>query len=125
MKRKICIIEDEASIREVYQIALEGNGFDVVTASDGEEGLAVLKAQKPDLALIDILMPKKDGITLMHEMQADPELYKIPVIILTNLGNEEVIEKTRGLQSQFYLIKSQYSPKDVVRVVKETLHNKR
>lgn len=123
-KQKICIIEDEGTIREIYQTALEDAGYQIVTARDGEEGLMVLMAEKPDLALIDLSMPKKDGITLMKEMQADPELAKIPVIILTNFGTDEMIEKVRDLPSEFFLVKAQYQPKDVVRIVKEVMFHK-
>ena len=123
-KQKICIIEDEGTIREIYQTALEDAGYQIVTARDVEEGLMVLMAEKPDLALIDLSMPKKDGITLMKEMQADPELAKIPVIILTNFGTDEMIEKVRDLPSEFFLLKAQYQPKDVVRIVKEVMFHK-
>lgn len=123
-KQKICIIEDEDNIREIYQTALEGAGYQIVTARDGVEGLEVLTGEKPDLALIDLLMPRKDGVTLMQEMKADPELSKIPVIILTNFGTDEVIEKVKDLQSEFFLVKAQYQPKDVVKIVREVMLHK-
>ena len=124
MAQKICIVEDEDQIREIYQIALAEDGFQVFAAADGEAGMEVISRERPDLALIDLMMPKKDGITLMKEMLADPELAKIPVIILTNFGSEEMIEKVKDLQSRFYLVKSQYQPKDVVKIVREVLHTK-
>lgn len=124
MQQKVCIIEDEDNIREIYQIALEKEGYEVLTACDGEEGLELLKKNRPDLVLVDLMMPKKDGITLMKEMLADEKLSKIPVIILTNFGSEEMLEKVKDLQSEFYLIKSQYQPKDVVKVVREVMLRK-
>lgn len=121
--KKICIIEDDLMIQEIYKTELFKNGFDVYTASDGEEGLELINKTRPDLALIDIMMPKVDGISLMKSMQSDPDLVKIPIIVLTNLSDEETLDKIKGLQTHYYLIKSLFKPKDVVRMVKETLEN--
>jgi DNA-binding response OmpR family regulator len=123
-KIKICIVEDEPSIREIYQTVLEGDGFEVFTAEDGERGLEVISAQKPDLALIDMLMPVKDGISLIQDMRKNEELSQIPVIILSNLTAEETVAKRSDLKVQFYLVKSLFTPAQVVRVVREVLHNK-
>lgn len=123
-KKKICIVEDEPSIREIYQTVLQENGFEVFTAEDGERGLEVISAQKPDLALIDMLMPVKDGISLIQDMRKDEELSQIPVIILSNLIEEETVAKRNDLKVQFYLVKSLFTPAQVVRVVREVLHDK-
>jgi DNA-binding response OmpR family regulator len=123
-KQKICIVEDEPSIREIYQLALEENGYEVVTAGDGEEGFNVISAEKPDLALIDIMMPVKDGISLIKDLKADENLAKIPIIVLSNLTEEETLAKRNELRTNFYLIKSLFTPKAVVRIVKEVLHHK-
>lgn len=119
---KVCIVEDDQLIREMYQLALENDGFRVFIASDGEEGLEVIRANKPDIALIDILMPVMDGITLMQKMDEDPELRNIPVIVISNNKDQSTIEKTK--KSRFYLLKAFYTPKKVVGLVREVLSHK-
>lgn len=120
-KFTVCIVEDEALISEMYKTKLEQEGYLVVTAEDGEQGLKLLKQHKPDIALIDLMMPHKNGFELMKELKADSELSKIPIIILTNLDDAETADKTADFDAAFYLIKSQYSPSDVVNIVREVL----
>ena len=121
-KKKVCIVEDEPSIREIYQTELEANGFEVVTADDGQQGFDVISKEKPDVALIDLLMPVKDGMTLIRELQADENLSEIPIIILSNLTEEETISKAKDIKTEFYLVKSLFEPKKVVQIVKEVLY---
>lgn len=120
-KLKACIVEDEALIQEMYKDKLHQEGFLVVTANDGQEGIEVIKQEKPDIILADLMMPNKDGFELMQNLKEDPALAKIPVIILTNLDNSEAAEKSSEFNADFYLVKSQYSPSDVVNIVKEIL----
>lgn len=120
-KKKICIVEDEPSIREIYQIELEKNGYEVTSASNGAEGLELLKREKPDVALIDVMMPEMNGIELMEAMRKDELLSKIPVIVITNLSDEETIRKAGELESRFYLNKTLFKPNDVVGIVREVL----
>lgn len=120
-KFTVCIVEDEALISEMYKTKLEQEDYLVITAEDGEQGLKLLKQYKPDIALIDLMMPNKDGFELMKELKADSELSKIPIIILTNLDDAETADKTANFDAAFYLIKSQYSPSDVVNIVREVL----
>ena len=123
-KYKVCIVEDDAMIREIYQQALESDGYSVLTANDGEEGLEVIKKYQPDVAIIDIMMPKKDGISLIKDMQQDKDLAKIPVIVATNRSDEETIKIIGKLQTKFYLEKALFKPKEVVDFVREVLHSK-
>lgn len=120
----VCIVEDEDMIAEMYRVKLEEENFQVFTASDGEKGFEVIKRVKPDIALIDIMMPNKDGISLIKNIREDPSISRTPVIILTNLDNSEVVKRTYDLDVDFYLIKSQYQPSDVVKIVKEVLDSK-
>lgn len=120
-KKKICIVEDEPSIREIYQIELEKNGYEVTSASNGVEGFELLKREKPDVALIDVMMPEMNGIELMEAMRKDELLSKIPVIVITNLSDEETIRKAGELESRFYLNKTLFKPNDVVGIVREVL----
>lgn len=118
---KVCIIEDEELISEMYKAKLEEEGMKVHTAEDGEKGLELIKEVQPDIALIDVIMPNKGGIELIQDIRKDASISRIPVIILTNLDNTETVEKTYELDVAFYLVKSQYQPSDVARIVKEVL----
>lgn len=125
-KVKVCIVEDDSMIQEMYKIKLEEEGFLVVSANDGEEGFAVIKRELPDVALVDISMPKIDGITMIKMLQKDKELLKIPIIITSNLNDEKVLKETGDLLNvKFYLVKSLFTPKDVVGIVREVLESKR
>jgi CheY-like chemotaxis protein len=123
-KRKVCIVDDEENIREIYSTAFSKSGYDVVTAADGEEGLKVIREQSPDIALIDITMPKMDGMELLRELKKDPDLQQIPIIIMSNNDDIEVMTKAGELGIRFYLVKSLFDPMKVVNHVKEVLHNR-
>lgn len=120
---KICIIEDEENILELYQTKLEGEHYKVFTAKDGLEGLDLLKKVSPNIALIDLMMPNMTGYELMEKMKADPNLKSIPIIVLTNFDDTESVNKTSHFDADFYLVKAQYSPSDVARIVKEVLES--
>ncbi|MEA2007412.1 MAG: response regulator [Patescibacteria group bacterium] len=120
-KFTVCIVEDEALISEMYKTKLQQEGYEVILADDGEKGLTLIKQEKPDIALIDLMMPHKDGFSLMKSLKEDSVLSKIPIIILTNLDDAETADKTADFDAAFYLIKSQYSPTDVVNIVGEVL----
>jgi len=115
----VCLVEDDKMIREMYQTALELDGFKVLAAADGAEGLMLMKKNRPDIAIIDIMMPIMSGITLMQKMDEDPDLRNIPVIVSSNNNDKTVMEQTK--KSRFYLLKAFYTPKKVVGVVREVL----
>lgn len=123
--KKVCIVEDEPMIQEIYKIKLEEEGFRVITANDGEEGFKLIKKELPDIALVDVSMPKIDGITLIKMLQKDEALLKIPIIVTSNVNDENILKKAGELDVEFYLVKSLFTPKDVVRIVREALENKR
>jgi DNA-binding response OmpR family regulator len=123
-KIKVCIVEDEEMIRQMYKDKFQHEGFLVITANDGEEGFRLIKDEKPDIILADIMMPNQDGIGLMKQLKQEPSLSKIPVIVLTNLDDNETAEKTADFNVDFYLVKSQHSPSDVVNLVKEVLDSR-
>jgi len=123
-KRKVCIVDDEEDIREIYSVAFSQSGYEVVTARDGEEGLKVVREQKPDIALVDIMMPKMDGLEMIREMKKDPELAKVPIIVMTNIDDRKITAKAGKMDVYFYLVKSLFDPKKVVATVEEVLHNK-
>jgi len=114
---KILLVEDDAILVEMYQAKFELEGHDVRIATNGEECLKVLQEYKPELILLDILMPKLNGFHVLKEIKKQPELRTIPVILLTNLGQAEVDmnqELAKALGVSDYLIKSHHTPDEVV-----------
>jgi DNA-binding response OmpR family regulator len=105
----------------MYEKAFKKSGFDLTVAFDGDEAVRTLKAMdpKPDVAVLDVMMPKKSGFEVLRDMKADPELKKIPVILLTNLAGQQDAEKGLELGAVLYLVKSQYSPMEIVTKIKE------
>lgn len=117
---KILIIEDDPYISSMYVTKLEREGFKTSVAMDGEEGLAKAK-EEPDLILLDLILPKLSGIDLLKQLKADENLKAIPVIILTNVGDEKEIKKGLTLGACDYIIKAQFPPKEVVEKIKKVL----
>lgn len=115
-KKKIMIVEDDVFVMDIYVTKLSQVGFEVVEASDGAEALKKLKSdpQKPDMILLDIIMPNMDGITALKKIRSEEEFKKIPIILLSNLSQKEKIEESFGLGAQDYLIKSHFTPSEVL-----------
>ncbi|HHE45960.1 MAG TPA: response regulator [Candidatus Moranbacteria bacterium] len=121
VKKRILIIEDETTLRETMAEYLSGDNFEVARASDGEEGIKQAKSKKPDLIILDIILPKKDGYEVLEEIKKDPQTKNIPVILLTNLESAENVQKAFEKGATTYLVKSDYSLEDIAKKVKETL----
>ena len=113
--------EDDPLMSRMYEKAFKMSGFDLAIAFDGDEAIQKLKAMdpKPTVAVLDIMMPKKSGFEVLREMKADPILKSIPVILLTNLAGEQDAEKGLELGAVLYLIKSKYSPIEIVAKIRE------
>jgi DNA-binding response OmpR family regulator len=120
-KQKILVVEDEPTLRKTMTEFLGMEGFDVCAASDGEMAVAVAKKEKPDLILLDIILPKKDGFGVLDEIKSDRELKIVPIILLTNLDTAEDIQRAFEKGITTYLVKSDYKLEDVVAKIKETL----
>lgn len=122
-KRKptILIVEDEKLLSDMYEMKFSREGFDVTTAVDGFDGLKKAKSGKPDIILLDIIMPKVDGFAALRDLKSSPETKDIPVILLTNLGQEEDVEKGRKLGADDYFIKASYTPAVIVSKVRQIL----
>lgn len=118
---KILIVEDDRTLVKMYQIKLTLENFEVEVAYDGEEGLEKLKSVFPDLVLLDLAMPKMDGFEFLEKMMVDSSLKKIPVVVLSNLGQESDVEKAKKLGARDYLIKVNLTPKQVVEKIKPYL----
>ncbi len=121
--KKVCIIDDDEDIREIYSVKFMAEEFVVMAARNGQEGLDVIRKERPDVILLDIQMPVKDGFEVLRELSTDQVLKKIPVIILSNIDDERAFKKIGDFSTHFYLIKSLVTPQKVVDAVRETLRD--
>ncbi len=119
--KKILIIEDDPFLNEMYATKFSQSGFQVEIAADGQQGLKKIKTFKPDLILLDTVLPKMDGFEILKTVKEDAKLNKIPVVLLTNLGQKEEVEKGLALGADEYIIKAHFTPTAVVAKVKEIL----
>ncbi|MBL7150165.1 MAG: response regulator [Candidatus Pacebacteria bacterium] len=119
--KKILLIEDEEIMIDLLQRKLTVEGYEISVGRDGKEGLGKMKEVKPDLVLLDIIMPKMDGFEVMEEMQKDRELKKIPVIVISNSGQPVEIDKAQELGAKDWLIKTEFDPQEVIDKVKKQI----
>ena len=120
--KKILIVEDDSFVLDIYQTKLSQEGYTVIEARNGVEGMKKLEKEKPDLILLDIVMPYMDGIEVLKKIKEDNDLKKIPVILLTNLSQKEEINVGLGLGANDYLIKSHFTPSEVMEKIKVYLN---
>ena len=120
-KYKILIIEDEVSLQESLKEFLALEKFETVSAFNGEEGITLVGRENPDLILLDIILPKKNGFEVLEEIKKNKKTQKIPVILLTNLESAEDVNRAFELGATTYLIKSSYALEDIVKKIKESL----
>lgn len=117
-KIKIVLIEDDEILSKVVYEELKDGGFDVEQAFDGESGLKLVQSKKPDLVLLDVLLPKKHGFEVLGELKKSMVTRDIPVIMLTMLGSDEDIKKGLGLGANDYIVKSQHAVAEIIEKVK-------
>ena len=122
-KPTIFIVEDDPFILRVYERKLTNEGFDIVLATNGAEAFERIKDTVPNLILLDLVMPMKDGFELIAELKNDEKLKTIPIVVLTNLRQKKDIERVQSLGVSDYLIKSDNSIQGVVAKIKEVLAN--
>ncbi len=120
-KAKILVVEDEEILLTALQEELNQGGYETMGASDGEDGLKKVKEFKPDLILLDLVMPKMDGMSVLKQLKADNETRDVPVVILTNLSDYERISEALTLGAKDYLVKANYSLADLMDKVKTVL----
>ena len=118
---QILLVEDDAFLANIYKTKLEMEGFKVTVAENGELGLKEANKKRPDLVLLDILLPKMDGFTVIEHLKEDKVLRDVPVIMLTNLGQKDDVEKGLELGADEYLIKAHFKPSETVDKVREVL----
>lgn len=116
--KKILIAEDDGFIAEVYNTKLSSLGYQVTIAEDGQEALDHLAEEKFDLLMLDLMMPRVNGLTVLEQLRSNPETKTFPVLILTNAGEQESVDKASQLGVDGYLVKSNFTPEEVLNKVK-------
>ena len=120
-KIKVLLVEDDQDLQEMYETKFTMEGFDVVLAENGADALNKVELEKPHLILLDIVMPEIDGFQVLRDLKANPKTQAVPVIFLTNLGQEGDIKKGMELGAVDYLIKANFTPNEVVTKVHKAL----
>jgi len=122
---KILIIEDEPDLQKILTEALRQKNYHVLQAFNGETGIELYKKENPDLVLLDLILPKKDGFGFLAEIQKTPQINNIPIIILTNLEKNADIEKALELGAVAFFIKANYSLSEIIKKIEEILKKHR
>ena len=120
-EKKILFVEDEMCLQKVYKDFFRKRGFRLIPAYDGETALKLAGEEIPDLILLDIILPKKDGFEVLKELKENPRLAKVPVIVITNLEGAEHVERAVSLGARAYLVKANYSLKEIIEKIRETV----
>jgi len=119
--KKILFIEDEMRLHKNFEELFKTENFELISSYDGESGLKLAEETTPDLILLDLILPRKNGFEVLKELKSNPRLANIPVIVLTNVGGIQDIERALSLGAYTYLEKANYSLDDVLEKIKETL----
>lgn len=119
--KKILFIEDESALQKTFGEILRQEGYQMISALDGEIGLRLAKNEKPDLILLDLILPRINGFEVLKQLKIDEKTKDIPIIILTNLEKAEDIQKALELGAATYLVKANYTLAEVIEKVKKAL----
>ena len=119
--KKILFVEDESTLQKTFGEILKQEGYEMIPALDGEIGLRLAKTKKPDLILLDLILPKVHGFEVLNKLKEDEETKDIPVIVLTNLEGIGDVEKAIELGATTYLVKANYSLEEVIEKIKKAL----
>ncbi len=120
--KKVLIVEDDVFLSNIYNKKFTNEGFEVYTASDGKKAVIIIKQKKPDIILLDIMLPQMDGFEVLEEIKKDPEVKDIPVILLTNINEQDGIKKGYDLGAKDYIIKTFFTPSEIVDKVKKFIN---
>lgn len=118
MANKILVIEDDKFLRELISQKLEKEGYDISGAMDGEKGIEAAKKDQPDLILLDLILPGIDGFEVLAKIKSEPDISQVPVIILSNLGQKDDIEKALKMGAVDYLIKAHFTPAEIIEKIR-------
>lgn len=119
---KIAIVEDDQAISQMYRIKFEGEGYQVETAENGKAGLATIQKMKPDIVLLDVMMPEMNGDEVLEKLRESSWGKKVKVIVLTNMGEQELSPKIRELGVSAVILKADMTPRQVAEIVKKHLN---
>lgn len=122
---KVLIVEDDVFMARMYLKIFTHDNFEVEIASNGEEGISKAKNNKPDIILLDIMMPKMNGFQMLEAIMADEQLKNVPVVMLTNLAGDQDIEEARKKGAADYIVKSNYTPRQIIDMVKRIIDGKK
>ncbi|HEY7491850.1 MAG TPA: response regulator [Candidatus Tectomicrobia bacterium] len=122
---RILLAEDDRFLRKAAEATLKRHGFEVCTAADGEEALRLARVALPDLILLDLIMPKLHGFEVLHSLKHDPSTAQIPVIVLSNLGQDSDVHQALEAGAVAYYVKSNISLQDLVKQIQRVLHESR
>ncbi|MBU1118399.1 response regulator [Patescibacteria group bacterium] len=111
---KVLIIDDDTFVRTVYNSLLTEEGYEVLQAADGEEGFKELRKSKPDIVLLDMILPKMTGFDVLEKKRKNASIKSIPVIVISDLGQKNDIDRAKKLGARMYLPKGEYSPNEIV-----------
>ena len=121
MAQKILLIEDDEIMVDLLERKISSEGYEVAVARDGEEGLKKIAEFLPDLILLDMVMPKKDGIEVLEEIYKTDDYKKIPLVVISNSGQPVDIERTKELGARDWLVKTEMDPKEVINIIRKHL----
>jgi len=121
MEQKILIIEDDRFLRQLISKKIGQEGYDVVEAVDGEEGIKKVETEKPDLILLDLILPGVDGFEVLSRVKKNSNTKHIPVIILSNLGQKEDVDRGLNLGAEDFLIKAHFTPTEIIIKIRNIL----
>jgi DNA-binding response OmpR family regulator len=122
--KKILFIEDEFTLQKTFGEFLKKEGYEMISALDGETGLRLAKTKKPDLVLLDLILPRLQGFDLLEQLKGNPGTKNIPVIVLTNLETPEGIDRVLAAGATTYLLKTQYTFPELVEKIKKAIGDK-
>ena len=119
--KKILIIEDEKFLLEMYEMRLKAAGFEVLSAEEGKIGIHLAVENKPDLIVLDIVLPEMSGYEVLRMLKSDPDTKDIPVLVFSNLGQQEEIQKGLELGADNYVVKTEVTPSQLVKKIVKML----
>ncbi len=120
-KRKILLVEDDSMIVEMYKLRFEEEGFEVTVTDKGSEAIKLAESLKPDIILLDIILPEVDGFNILQTLKSDANTKDLPILLLTNLAQESDKERAMAMGANDYFVKSQHTPSDVLQKVMELI----
>lgn len=120
-KPLVLLAEDDTTISQMFSTYLKEEGFDIINAYDGEETLKLIKERRPVVVLLDLMMPKLSGFTVMEEVKKDPSLSSISILVFSNLGQSSDIDKSKEMGAKDYLVKADLTPDQVAAKIKQYL----